>query len=556
MNRCLVLAVLLASACGSRTLNEEGAEDSTGETGETGDPWADHHELWTVDHFNVDMLFVIDDSPSMARQQAKLVDLAPIFEELDSLSCSGGRPYWTSYDYRIAFTTTDNGNPWCSSSPEAGELALQPCFDHLDDFVAGNVDVRDEACLESCGLGNADLDITATPVDGDPVPRVRPWIERIDGVTNFPTNTDVRDAVTCLLPQGIDGCPFEAPLESMRLALEGSSTPGHPNFGFLRDDADLVVFILSDSYDCSLAPGGEVIFDPDGEKVFWSNPEAESPTPAVCWNAGMQCIENPDGWDDCSPANRGASGEEVEPDAAVLHPVERYLDFLHALQEDKHAHGAELIVASAAGFTDHGDAHYELTTDPATHEQWGVGPGCTAPPFDDQGALEIPPAARILDVVEAFGYGISMCEYEIGSVLEVPFSHTCPGWTPPCYPACVVDGDFFTPGLNPDCEVAVHVPDEDSTLMAECLRGLDGAYLIDSESQDYVTPEGEDFCFVLVADASGNTPDPNDDQYVCSEYHGLNLQILIARRPGMWVRSGTRFTASCTESPDNLDCPG
>lgn len=551
MERCLVLAMLVLSACGSHTAT--GGDGET-ETGETGDPYADHHELYSIDHFQLDVLFVIDDSVSMAVAQSKLVDLASIFGGLDQLSCNGGRPYWTSFDYRIAFTTTDNGNPWCTSSPESGNLLLQPCFEHLDDFVVGDVDVRDDACLAQCGLNAADLELAATPVDGDPEPRVRPWIERIDGVSNFPSDTDVRDAVACLLPQGISGCPFEAPLESMRLALEGSSTPGHPNFGFLRDDADLLVVILSDSYDCSLAPGGEAIFDPDGEKVFWSNPDAESPTPAVCFNAGMQCIENPDGWDTCEPANKGVSGEAVEGDAAVLHPVERYLDFLSALQQQKDVHGANVTVAVAGGFTDHGDVHYEMTSDPAWHEQYGIGPSCNAPPIDGQ-PVEVAPAARIFEIVKAFGYGTSMCESNIGMVLEEAFSFVCPGWAPPCYPSCVLDSDPDTQVLDPECEVVAHVPDEAPIPLVECLREPDGAYVIDPD-HGYVVPEGEDFCVIMEVDAGGITLDPNDDIGPECPDIGRNLQIKIDRRPGMWVRSGTRFTASCTESPQpEIDCP-
>ncbi len=536
MKRCFVLALLAASACGGRTV-ADGETDESGETG--GDPWADHHDLYTMEHFNVDMLFVIDDSVSMATAQRKIAELAPLFESLDHLDCDDGKPDGTSYDYRIAFTTTDNGNPLCTSSAEAGDLVLQPCFERLDDFVLGDVDVRDEACLDRCSLDADALEIAATPVDGDPVPRVRPWIERIDGISNLPLGTDIRDAVACSMPQGIAGCAFESPLESMLRALEGAATPGHPNFGFLRDDADLLVVILSDSYDCSLAPGGEAIFDPDGEKAFWSNPDAESPTPAVCFNAGMQCIENPDGWDTCEPANKGVSGEPVEGDAAVLHPVERYLDFLAALQQDKQTHGANLTVVVAAGFTDHGDVHYELTTDPAHAEQYGVGPGCNAPSFGDEPLVEIPPAARMFEIVEAFGKGESMCGYDIGMVLT-PFEHTCPGWLPPFYPNCVLDSDPGTPQLDPECEVAMHVPDEESTLMVECLRGSDGEYLIDSESQDHAVPQGADLCFVLVADE--DNPFAHDT---------LNLQIRIVRRPGVWVKSGTRFTASCTET----DCP-
>lgn len=547
--------MLVLSACGGRTLAEDGGEAETGESGETGDPWADHHELWTLDHFDLDILFVIGDSLSMAAVQAKLVELTPIFTSLDQLSCSGGRPPGTSFDYRVAFTTTDSGNPGCTSSPEFGGLVFAPCFERLDEFVVGDVDVRDEACLPPCGLDAAVLERLATPVDGDGDPRVRPWIERIDGVSNLPVGTDVRDAIACLLPQGIAGCEFDAPLESMRSALERAATPNDPNFGFLRDDADLLVVIVTDSYDCSLAPGGEGIFDPDGEKAFWSDPDAESPTQAVCFNAGMQCIENTDGWDACEPANKGLSGEAVEADAAVLHPVSRYLDFLQALKQDKQEHGADVTVAIAAGFTDHGDAHYELTTEPEWYDQYGIAPTCAALPSDEQPAFAIPPAARMFEVVEAFGQGVSLCG-DIGYVLESPFAFTCPGWVPPAYPECVLDGDPQTLVLDPECEVAAHVPDVGTTPILECMRGPNGAYLLNPEQEDYMVPDGEDFCAVMAVDTSDETPDPLDDFDSWYADEGVNLQIRIARRPGMWVIDGTRFTAKCTDSAQpEIDCP-
>jgi hypothetical protein len=60
----------------------------------------------------------------------------------------------------------------------------------------------------------------------------------------------------------------------------------------------------------------------------------------------------------------------------------------------------------------------------------------------------------------------------------------------------------------------------------------------------------------MVVDVNGATPDPLDDLGSSCSDEGVNLQILIVRRPGMWVIDGTRFTASCTESTQpELDCP-
>jgi hypothetical protein len=94
------------------------------------------------------------------------------------------------------------------------------------------------------------------------------------------------------------------------------------------------------------------------------------------------------------------------------------------------------------------------------------------------------------------------------------------------------------------------------TPIVECMRGPDGAYLIDPEQENYMVPAGEDFCAAMVVDVNGATPDPLDDLGSSCSDEGVNLQILIVRRPGMWVIDGTRFTASCTESTQpELDCP-
>jgi hypothetical protein len=57
----------------------------------------------------------------------------------------------------------------------------------------------------------------------------------------------------------MDGCGFEQHLEAMERALVKHRHGD--NAGFLRDDSILVVIILTDEDDCSVAPGHEDIFD-------------------------------------------------------------------------------------------------------------------------------------------------------------------------------------------------------------------------------------------------------------------------------------------------------
>ena len=64
-------------------------------------------------------------------------------------------------------------------------------------------------------------------------------------------------AFGCIAAVGSAGCGFEAPLEAVYRVL---TTPAI-NPGFLRDDALLVVILMTDEDDCS-APPDTTLFDP------------------------------------------------------------------------------------------------------------------------------------------------------------------------------------------------------------------------------------------------------------------------------------------------------
>jgi hypothetical protein len=66
---------------------------------------------------------------------------------------------------------------------------------------------------------------------------------------NYPM--DLLSAAQCLTRLGSSGCGFEQPLEAIRLAI----APGQPNnLGFLRDDAALLVVVMTNEDDCSAKP--------------------------------------------------------------------------------------------------------------------------------------------------------------------------------------------------------------------------------------------------------------------------------------------------------------
>ncbi|MBI4510461.1 MAG: hypothetical protein HY698_12560 [Deltaproteobacteria bacterium] len=152
----------------------------------------------------MDIVFVIDNSGSMAEEQANLAASFPQFIDVlnEFVSAAG-----TKVDYRVAVTTTGIdltmdflGWPLPMENGENGE------------FQTG----------ENCSIP-------------------RRWLERAD--------PGVSDAFSCVAKVGTAGSSYEMPLESLKLALHDRMAD--TNRGFLRDDALLAVVILTDENDCS-----------------------------------------------------------------------------------------------------------------------------------------------------------------------------------------------------------------------------------------------------------------------------------------------------------------
>jgi hypothetical protein len=140
-----------------------------------------------------------------------------------------------------------------------------------------------------------------------------------------PGNEVVR-ALRCLVPQGINGCAYGSPLEAMLRALDPAATWNQGPDPFLRPDAILAVAIVTDTYDCSVrGPEGHAYFtDPILDQYWAIDPETDDKshaTPAVCWNASVECD---------APDSDGVHADCVAVDREVLHPLDRYAEWLRA----------------------------------------------------------------------------------------------------------------------------------------------------------------------------------------------------------------------------------
>jgi hypothetical protein len=185
----------------------------------------------------VDILFMIDDSSEMTAMQQKLVgQLATFVLALQNLP--GGLP-----DLHIAVVSSDLGAPGDSSA------------------AIGCTASGDEGAFQSAPRGScaaSGLQPGAT------------FISNAGGVANY--TGDLADVLACIVPLGSNGCGFEHQLASVARALGAGGAPPPPgNAGFLRPDALLAIFLLTNEDDCS-APADTTLYSLNGWPQGVTNP--------------------------------------------------------------------------------------------------------------------------------------------------------------------------------------------------------------------------------------------------------------------------------------------
>ena len=508
---------------------------------------------------DVDVLFVIDNSGSMGEEQANLaMNFGAFIEVLEA--------YDVEANYRVGVTTTDNGNPWCPTgvtTPEGGKLVMSSCRSRIQDFVFEGVgeplDARDLACNDICALDDEQLQLLPTTTDVDPNPAPRPWLENIEGSVNVPAGVSTVEAFRCFGPQGINGCGFESPLESMYLALVRAESPEEASYGFLRQSALLAVVFVTDELDCSYAKQWSEIFEADGNKAFWGDPNENFPTSALCWNAGVECVGDPTLYDDCVAANYDVNGLPASDDEAVLQPLSRYYQFLDALENEKRIYNPdnELIVGLIGGVQPDGSLVYAEVddTDPEFALNFGIGPGCTGP----LGEAAVPPV-RLRELTDNYTPDNlhSICSTDYTGALERIADEVRDEIIPACYYRCAADTDPETELIDAVCEVEQTLPDGQTRELQECQRDAAGAYAFDPSSNAYVMPSTEArACYVVRTDPGTLSEDPRDDIAPYCVDSGANLELKIAYAPGFPEPAGTQTRASCVVSDQpEQDCPG
>jgi hypothetical protein len=361
------------------------------------------------------------------------------------------------------------------------------------------------------------------------------------------------EAFPCIASQGAGGCRFESPLEAMYQALQRMLRPGEPEYGFLRPDAQLMIVFITDGTDCSFAEEHADIFSPasdGGSAVFWSDPDADAPTNAVCWNAGVACEGSGMPYASCSPSNKDAEGrEDVVDDDAVLHPLRRYIELVQQIEDSKRgtAERPDVIVSVISGVPQgyDGELVYASSLDPVEQREFGVGSGCTYDDGDPTTPLATArPPVREKAFAEAFEINdrpnlYSICQESYVGALDGIAVQLSDVIRPSCMSACVADVDAGTDGLQPRCTVTQESP------------GVGGADAGNTDvppcNADGTLPDDADACFVALLD------DTLSEECVAE---GWNLEFRIVRRECVHVPAGATIHATCSASlTPHIDCP-
>lgn len=270
----------------------------------------------------VDILFLIDNSPSMSPKQKALAQNIPKFiQKIDA----------AFPDYHVGIATSDIGSErapgliWggnlgsCDTfAGDDGQLQAIPCTQRRNVTQGART-----ACDTLCP------DDRYVPVDG------RHFISKSDAGTNVPVklepdpmtgkpvDTGPIKAFQCLALVGDGGCGVEGQLEGSRRALNGH----HPdNVEFLRPGSFLAVIYVTDEDDCSVQLARRHELNPQTRDC-----DPTKPDDFDCYNIDYRCLARSTTCTQTLLTTGVKTGCRERP-GSYLEPTENYYKFFSALR--------------------------------------------------------------------------------------------------------------------------------------------------------------------------------------------------------------------------------
>jgi hypothetical protein len=374
---------------------------------------------------DIDILFVIDDSPSMLDKQTNLKNNFPNFINVLN-TIEGGLP-----NVHLGVVTSDLGTKGA------------------DDAQAGpSVGSGIGACLSSGGK-NGNLQTNAL-VSGMFISDTK----NSDGTrtTNYTGSLDA--AFSAIASVGVNGCGFEQHLEAAKRALDNNPS----NAGFLRPNAYLALVFLQDEDDCSMAHS-TLLGNDTGTlgplQSFRCNRFGH-----VCQTGG----QNSDQMNQIGPKADCASNDN----SAYLTKVSDYVDFFKGLKSDP----ANVIVAAIAGPT----TPYEVELRPPPNGGTAIPQIAHSCSYNGANGPEVAdPSVRLKQFLDSFpnrSTFSTICQQDLSGALVQIAQLLKVVLGSPCIDGKLADVDPDTDGPQYDCSVSdvtnYGQPNQMETVLPQC----------------------------------------------------------------------------------------
>jgi len=536
----------------------------------------------------VDILFVVDNSPSMdPKQQALAANFPLMIQQLQQVP--GGLP-----DIHIGVVSSDLG----AGTDDLG----QGCPRFLGDrgLLWGN-DPNNP--IASVAPGNTLYASTANITNGCGLNSGARWIVDVanaNGIGRTQNYTgNLADVFTCLATAvGVSGCGFEHQLQATRLALNPQRlTDGTDinmaNVGFVRNKAYLAIILITDEDDCSAPVADAGNYGPNNDNMFLQRLPDETAS-MRCAMRGSLCNGAPiPGYDPVNgytpvngipfstPLSNCTAREPASPQDSTylpLIPVEDIIDSINSVSVSGVAipkRPDQIFVSGIIGWPQNMDPSTvqfqigkDATSIPVSQSTlWDYMPICTVPTQKslDGNIYKAYAGLRLKKFLDAFARNdqnvFSICNPDsftfamtsIGSALVQVLK-------PACISFPLLDTDPNTPGIQPECqvvdEIACDTPGATTAQglclatgyaensLPECMNGTDP--LDPTNPQINNVPDSARPCWYLYYDGNPVTGCPDAPNY---------QRITALRKTGQTAPAGTLLSMKCLTCPaSNPNC--
>jgi len=394
----------LLAGCPDRTISEVNPQQGR----------VEYKEIPVTLNRNLDLLFVVDDSPSMLDKQNNIKANFPKFIEVLN-TIQGGLP-----DVHIGVVSSDMGTKGTADSaagPAIGQIGQGGCS---GTGKSGNLQV---------GGAGTDLQNGANFISD---------IKQSDGTRQKNYSGDLATVFGKLAGLGAGGCGFEQHLLAMRRALEGNPA----NANFLRPDAFLAVIFLADEDDCTFARS--TILGPESSAL--------GPLQSFrCNRFGHTCKI---GGANESEMNMVGVKDQCGPNenSQYLEKVASFVDFMKKVKGE--GNEQKVIVAGIMGTVD--PYQVELRAPPGGGApQPSVAHSCSYP--GATGVEVADPPVRIKFFLDQFpnrSTFTTICQKDLSEGLRLIAQLLKSVIGDPCIEGNLADVDPNTPGEQFDCSVS------------------------------------------------------------------------------------------------------